>query len=306
MGVYLETDDPLVRPGTNPPAFPKSSQTALGRQYQIERELGRGGMGVVYLARDLTLDRLVAVKVVHPDLSTNHVVSARFLTEARTIAKIRHPNIVSVHTAGEFDGQLFYVMDYFPGETLRQRLSRERRLPPDVAVRIGSDIADALDAASGAGVVHRDLKPENILLEGSPTEPRALLADFGIARLVEGGGGHTGPGAVMGTPAYMSPEQAGGEELDGRSDLYSLGIICYEMLAGAPPFVGSHRSVISKQILDPPVPLATIRPDLPGGPSSGRHARSRKNPGGAVAKRKEFSPGLERRGGDPDPLRRSN
>ena len=138
-------------------------------------------------------------------------------------------------------------MDYFPGETLRQRRSRERRLPPDVAVRIGSDIADALDAASGAGVVHRDLKPENILLEGSPTEPRALPADFGIARLVEGGGGHTGPGAVMGTPASLCPEQAGGEELDGRSDLYSLGIICYEMLAGAPPFWLDNASPSCRQ-----------------------------------------------------------
>src|SRR5690606_39055287 len=112
-----------------------------------------------------------------------------------------------------------------PGETLRQRLTREHRLPIPIAVRIASDIADALDAASSAGVVHRDLKPENVLLDGPPDEPRAMLADFGIARLVEGGGGHTGPGAVMGTPAYMSPEQAAGEDLDGRSDLYSLGVV---------------------------------------------------------------------------------
>lgn len=245
--------------------FPRLLQAALGRQYRIERELGRGGMGLVYLAKDLTLDRLVAVKVIHPDLSTNQIVSARFLTEARTIAKIRHPNIVSVHSAGEVNGQLYYVMDYFPGETLRQRLVREKRLRPEVAIRIGSDIANALDAASQAGVVHRDLKPENILLEGSEAEPHAMLADFGIARLVEEDDGHTGPGAVMGTPTYMSPEQAAGEDLDGRSDLYSLGIVCYEMVVGTPPFTGSPRTVISKQILDPPTPLDLIQPNLPPG-----------------------------------------
>ncbi len=239
-----------------------SLQSALGHQYRVERELGRGGMGVVYLARDLTLDRPVAIKVVHPDLSTNRAVASRFLAEARTIAKLRHPSIVSVHAAGEVDGQLYFVMDYLPGETLRQRLTREGRLEPTIAVRIASAIADALDTASAAGVVHRDLKPENILLEGPADEPRAHLTDFGIARLVEDGEGHTGPGAVMGTPAYMSPEQAAGEELDGRSDLYSLGIVTYEMLAGSPPFTGPHRTVISRQILDPPTPIGRIRPDI--------------------------------------------
>ena len=285
----------------NPAVFPEALQAALGRQYQIERELGRGGMGVVYLAKDLTLERLVAVKVVHPDLSTNKVVSARFLTEARTIAKIRHPNIVSVHSAGEVDGQLYYVMDYLPGETLRQRLARDPRLAPDTAIRIGSDIADALDAASQAGVIHRDLKPENILLEGSPTEPRALLADFGIARLVEGGDGHTGPGTVMGTPAYMSPEQAAGEELDGRSDLYSLGIVCYEMLAGAPPFVGPHRAVISKQILDPPTPLNTIRPDLPPGLAQAVMRALEKTPDERWSTGKRFRQALTGEGTTPTP-----
>lgn len=258
-------NDPVVQSAMSSTGFPASLQAALGPQFQIERELGRGGMGVVYLVRDLNLDRFVAVKVIHPDLSTNPVISARFLAEARTIAKIRHPNIVSVHAAGAVDGHLYYLMDYIAGETLRQKLTREKRLPLDLAIRIGADIADALDAARQAGVVHRDLKPENILLSNSAASPRALLADFGIARLVEGGEGppRTGPGTVMGTPAYMSPEQAAGEDLDGRSDLYSLGIVCYEMLAGAPPFVGSPRAVISKQILDTPPPLDVIRPGLP-------------------------------------------
>ncbi len=238
-------------------------QRALGAKYRIEREIGRGGMGVVYLARDLALDRLVAIKVIHPDLSTNRTVTARFLAEARAIAKLRHPHIVAVHAAGEADGQLYFVMDYLDGETLRQRLQRDGPLDPAVAIRIASDIAEALDLASEAGIIHRDLKPENILLEGPSAEPRALLADFGIARLVEASGGSTGPGSVMGTPAYMSPEQAAGESLDGRSDLYSLGIVAYEMLVGAPPFSGSPRSVLSKQILDRPAPISEQRGGLP-------------------------------------------
>jgi len=238
-------------------------QRALGRQYRLEREIGRGGMGVVFLATDLALERRVAVKVIHPELVVNRALAARFLAEARLIARIRHPHIVAVHSAGESEGHLYYVMDFLEGETLRQRLLRERRLPMTVAVSIAGAIADAVDAAATAGVVHRDLKPENIILEGPPDEPRALLTDFGIARLVDGGEGPTGPNAVMGTPAYMSPEQAAGEELDSRSDLYALGVVTYEMLAGEPPFTGTPRVVVSRQIVDPPVPLLERRHDLP-------------------------------------------
>ena len=241
----------------------ETMQRALGRQYRLEREVGRGGMGVVFLATDLALERRVAVKVIHPELVVNRALAARFLAEARLIARIRHPHIVAVHTAGECEGHLYYVMDFLEGETLRQRLQRERRLPMALAVSIASQIADAVDAAAGAGVIHRDLKPENILLEGSPDAPRALLTDFGIARMVDGGEGPTGPSAVMGTPAYMSPEQAAGEEIDSRSDLYALGVVTYEMLAGEPPFTGSPRIVVSRQIVDPPASLAERRPDLP-------------------------------------------
>lgn len=244
-------------------ALYQSLQQALGPQYRLERELGRGGMGVVFLATDLTLDRQVAVKVVHPDLSTNRTIATRFLAEARTVAKLRHPNIVAIHTAGEAGDQLFYVMDYCRGETLRQRLMRNGALPESIALQIAADISQALDAAAEAGIIHRDLKPENILLEGPAEAPHALLTDFGIARLVEGGiGDHTNPGHVMGTPAYMSPEQAAGQEFDARSDLYSLGIVTYEMLAGAPPFAGPHRLVISQQIMDVPPPIETMRPGL--------------------------------------------
>ncbi len=234
----------------------------LGRQYRLEREVGRGGMGVVFLATDLALDRPVAVKVIHPDLVVNRALAARFLAEARLVARIRHPNIVAVHAAGDAEGHLFYVMDFHEGETLRQRLRRERRLPEAVAVSIAADLALALDAAAAAGVVHRDLKPENILLEGPRDAPRAMLADFGIARLMDGVEGPTGPTAVMGTPTYMSPEQAAGEGIDSRSDLYSLGVVTYEMLVGDPPFTGTPRIVVSRQIVDPPLPLSQVRPGL--------------------------------------------
>src|SRR5688572_24818516 len=238
-------------------------QAALGPQYRLERELGRGGMGVVYLATDTALDRTVAVKVIHPELAAHESLARRFLTEARTIARLRHPNIVSVHAAGSDGDLLYYVMDQIPGETLRERLAREPRLPVADVVRIVADLAAALDAAGRAGVVHRDVKPENILLEHATG--RALLADFGIARAVasETAGPRTAQGVAVGTPIYMSPEQAAGEDVDGRSDLYSLGIVAYEMLAGAPPFDGPNRVVVSKHIGERPAPIRRLRPETP-------------------------------------------
>ncbi len=231
---------------------------ALGPQYELGAEIGRGGMGVVYRATDLTLRRDVAVKVLSPELVGHRTVVARFLAEARIIARLRHPNIVPVHLAAETNGLVYYVMDCVAGQTLRQRLQQDGPLPEELAARIAADIASALEAAAEAGVVHRDIKPENILLEGSG--PRALLTDFGVARMLEGDGPTTGPGVAMGTPAYMSPEQASGEPIDIRSDLYSLGVVTYEMLAGRPPFDGPPRTLLSRQILDPPEPLATRRP----------------------------------------------
>ena len=238
-------------------------QAALGPQYRLERELGRGGMGVVFLATDTTLDRQVAIKAVHPELAPHESITRRFLAEARTIARLRHPNIVAVHSAGSGQGILYYVMDEVAGESLRQRLIRQGRLSPAEVARIVSDLAAALDAAGRAGVVHRDVKPENVLLE--ETTGRALLADFGIARAVamEASGSSTGQGVAVGTPVYMSPEQASGEEIDGRSDLYALGIVAYEMLAGQPPFQGPHRVVVSKHIAERPVPIEKVRPETP-------------------------------------------
>jgi serine/threonine protein kinase/tetratricopeptide (TPR) repeat protein len=238
-------------------------QAALGPQYRLERELGRGGMGVVFLATDTTLDRRVAIKVVHPELAPHESITRRFLAEARTIARLRHPNIVAIHAAGSANGLLYYVMDEVAGESLRQRLSRQGRLPTGETARIVSDLASALDAAGRAGVVHRDVKPENVLLD--EVTGRALLADFGIARAVaaDAGGSSTGQGVAVGTPVYMSPEQAAGEEIDSRSDLYALGVVAYEMLAGHPPFQGPHRIVVSKHIAERPVPIERVRPETP-------------------------------------------
>ncbi len=239
-------------------------QAALGVQYRIERELGRGGMGLVFLARDTTLDRPVAVKVIHPDLATRQTVAQRFLAEARMIARLRHPNIVSVYTAGEATGIFYYVMDYVPGETLRERLQREGRLPVEEAVRIASDLAGALDAAGEAGLVHRDVKPENILLD--QRDGRPLLVDFGVARVLmaDSGAFITGAGVAVGTPTYMSPEQASGDEVDRRSDLYALGVVTYEMLAGRPPFrAPSSATVISMQLSERPVAVTKERSEVP-------------------------------------------
>ena len=233
----------------------------LGPQYQLGEEIGRGGMGVVFRATDRTLQRDVAVKVLNPDLAGHGTSAARFLAEARLVARLRHPNILPVHAAGEAEGLLYYVMDYIAGETLRARLQRDPRLTPAQAAHIAADIASALEVAAAAGIVHRDVKPENILLDG--TGPRALLTDFGVARALEGNEHGTGPGVAMGTPAYMSPEQAAGEEIDTRSDLYSLGVVTYEMLAGRPPFDGPNRVLLSRQIIDPPVPVSERRADIP-------------------------------------------
>ena len=240
-------------------------QGALGSQYRLERELGRGGMGIVFEAVDTTLDRRVAIKVVHPELTHNDGIVRRFLAEARMIAKLRHPGIVAVHAAGSADGLLYYVMDQVDGESLRERLERQPRLTVEEARRIAADLASALDAAAKAGLVHRDVKPENILLDRVTGRPR--LADFGIARAIAGDPNPaepvTGEGIALGTPAYMSPEQASGEEVDARSDLYSLGVVAYEMIAGQPPFVGPQRVVISRHLTDRPPALEKARTEVP-------------------------------------------
>jgi len=228
----------------------------------IERELGRGGMATVYLAHDVRHDRPVALKVLHPDLA--HALGPeRFQREIRLAARLQHPHILTVHDSGETAGQLWFTMPFIEGESLRDRLNREKQLPLDDALRIAREAAEALDYAHRHGVVHRDIKPENLLL----SETHALVADFGIARALSGGSGEnlTETGTSIGTAAYMSPEQAAGErELDGRSDIYSLATVLYEMLAGQTPFVAATpQAMIARRFTETPKPLDQVRDSVP-------------------------------------------
>ena len=236
---------------------------ALASRYQIERELGAGGMATVYLAEDLKHERKVALKVLRPELAA--VIGAeRFLQEIKTTANLQHPHILPLHDSGEAGGTVFYVMPYVEGESLRDRLQRERQLPVEEALRIAREVADALEYAHRKGVIHRDIKPENVLLH----DGRALVADFGIALAVsrsDGGTRMTETGMSLGTPHYMSPEQAMGErEITAKSDVYALGCVLYEMLTGEPPFVGpTAQAVVARVLTEEPRSLALQRRTIP-------------------------------------------
>jgi formylglycine-generating enzyme required for sulfatase activity len=237
-------------------------QAALAGRYRIERELGRGGMAVVYLALDLKHDRQVAIKVLLPDL-VQALGSERFLREIKLTAKLSHPHILPLLDSGDAGGLLYYVMPYVEGESLRARLNREKRLSLDEALAVTREVADALDSAHRHGVVHRDIKPENILL----AEGHAVIADFGIARAIAESAGDrvTATGLAIGTPAYMSPEQIrGNQALDARTDLYSLGCVTYEMLAGEPPFAGpTAGAIFARRLTEPPPRVTQIREAVP-------------------------------------------
>jgi eukaryotic-like serine/threonine-protein kinase len=240
------------------PAFSE----ALGDRYRIERELGRGGMATVYLAHDLRHDRPVALKVLHHELAST-LGPERFQREIKFAARLQHPHILSVHDSDETAGRLWFTMPFVEGESLRSRLNREGQLPIEDALRIAGEAADALDYAHRHGVVHRDVKPENILL----TETHALLADFGIGRALDVQGERlTETGLAIGTPAYMSPEQVSGEPVSGRTDIYSLGAVLYEMLAGEPPFTGpTAQAIIAKRMSGELPNLRRVRPAVPDG-----------------------------------------
>jgi serine/threonine-protein kinase len=234
----------------------------LAKRYLIERELGRGGMSTVYLAHDVRHDRRVALKVLNSELAAT-LGAERFLREIRFAARLQHPHILPLYDSGEVESTLYYVMPYVEGESLRARLTREATLSVEEAVDIATEVAEALAYAHARDVVHRDIKPENILLSGK----HAVVADFGIARAVSRAAADklTGTGHAVGTPAYMSPEQASGEEeVDGRSDVYALGCVLYEMLAGEPPFPGpTAQAIMAQHGSEPPPAVRLLRPAVP-------------------------------------------
>jgi len=264
---------------------------ALADRYRIERELGQGGMATVYLAEDLKHHRKVAIKVLKPDLAA--VLGAdRFVQEIATTAALQHPHILTLFDSGEADGFLYYVMPYIEGESLRDRLDREKQLPLDDALAIAREVADALSYAHAHGVVHRDIKPENILL----ADGHATVADFGIAKAVSEAGAArlTATGMSVGTPMYMSPEQAAGDpNLDGRSDLYSLACVLYEMLAGQPPFSGPTAASVAHQHLTADArPVSQMRPAVPAAISDMLARALAKNPADRFSPAAQFAAAL--------------
>jgi serine/threonine protein kinase len=263
----------------------------LRDRYAFERELGRGGMATVWLARDLRHDRPVALKVLHPELAMS-LGPERFLREIRLAARLQHPHILSVYDSGETGGRLWFTMPYIEGESLRDRLTRERQLSVADAVRLTREVALALDFAHRHGAVHRDIKPENILL----VDGQALVADFGIARAIGGSDERlTETGLSLGTPAYMSPEQAAGDKsVDARTDIYSLGIVLYEMLAGEAPFTApTAQAMIARRMVETPRPLREVRETVPDGVAAAAARALGKAPADRFATAAEFARALD-------------
>ena len=231
-------------------------QTALAGRYELDRDLGRGGMASVVLARDVANDRLVALKVLHAELAQT-VGADRFKREIRVAARLQHPHILTVLDSGEASGQLWFTMPFVEGENVYERLQKIQQFPPDEALRIAIASAEALAFAHAQGVVHRDIKPDNIMLAGD----QVLVADFGVARAVsEVAEKLTATGMIVGTPTYMSPEQASGDKaIDGRSDIFALGCVLYEMLAAEPPFKGPNpQATLMRRFMGPPRPLRPV------------------------------------------------
>jgi serine/threonine protein kinase len=261
------------RVSSSPPVDPASTESGkelrahiervLNAHYELDTEIGRGGMGVVYRAKDRRLKRTVAIKVLPPEMSFQSAIKTRFLREAETAAQLSHPHIVPIYSVDELEGLVFFVMAYISGDNLAKRLHDKGVLPVEDVRRVSREVADALAYAHERGVVHRDIKPDNILLDAN--NGRAMVTDFGIARASEGDNRLTATGMAIGTPAYMSPEQAAGDrQIDGRSDLYSLGIVAYQMLVGEPPFVAtSTPAMLVKHISERPTPVSQRRSDVP-------------------------------------------
>ncbi|MGE5727355.1 MAG: serine/threonine-protein kinase, partial [Gemmatimonas sp.] len=241
------------------------AERALAANYELDSELGRGGMGIVYRAKDRRLKRLVAIKLLPPELAFRSEIKTRFLREAETAAQLSHPNIVPIYSVDERDGLVYFVMALVEGPTLARKMYEDGQLPVDQVRRALREVADALAYAHQRGVIHRDIKPDNILLDKE--SGRAMVTDFGIARAIQEGADSrlTATGVAIGTPAYMSPEQAAGDrEIDGRTDLYALGVVAYQMLTGRLPFqASSTASMLMKHITERPTPVAQLRTDCP-------------------------------------------
>ena len=259
---------------------PDRLRAALGPNYELGRLIGRGGYAEVFAVRDLRLKRELALKVLRPDLILTDTLAARFRREAEAVAVLNHPNIVPVYDVGEADGILWLLMPLVRGETVKSLLAREQRLPVAEVRRILLEAADALQTAHEAGVVHRDIKPENLMIEGK--SQRVMLTDFGIAKAMDSSAEHalTGTGVVIGTPQYMSPEQAMGKQApDPRSDQYSLAVVGYQMLTGRLPFEGENvRELMVKQLLEEPTPLSRLVAEIPSDMSATIHQALRKEP----------------------------
>ena len=239
-------------------------ERALGTHYELDCEIGRGGMGIVYRAKDRRLKRVVAIKVLPPELAFRGEIKTRFLREAETAAQLNHPNIVDIYSVDELAGLVFFVMAYIPGDNLAKRLHDRGAMAIEDVRRILRDVADALAYAHERGVVHRDIKPDNILIDEGSGRP--MVTDFGIARAVSDGDNRlTATGIAIGTPTYMSPEQAAGDrEIDGRSDLYALGVVGYQMLTGKPPFEASSTpAMLVKHLSERPAAVEQRRADVP-------------------------------------------
>jgi serine/threonine protein kinase/tetratricopeptide (TPR) repeat protein len=281
--------------------LPRPFEHALADRYEVERPLGRGGMATVYLAEDLKHHRKVAVKVLRPELAAA-LEADRFLREIDIAAKLNHPHILALYDSGAVDGLLFYVMPHISGESLRQKLERERQLSIDDALRITAQVASALDHAHARGLIHRDIKPENILLY----EGEAMVSDFGIALAVSAAGTErlTQVGMALGTPEYMSPEQAAGDrEVDARSDVYSLACVYYEMLAGEPPYTGTARALIVKHIVDPVPAVRRLRDAIPAGVDQALTRALAKAPADRFPSAGEFATALTKGSAGPPSLR---
>jgi serine/threonine protein kinase/TPR repeat protein len=284
--------------GAGTPSYelaPERLRAALGPNYELGRLLGRGGYAEVFTVRDLRLGRELAVKVLRPDLILSEQLVGRFRREALAVGAVQNAHIVPVYDVGESDGVLWILMPLIQGETLKSILAREGRLPVSEVRRILLEAASALHAAHRAGVIHRDIKPENLMIEGSTG--RVMLMDFGIAKAIDAGGDHslTGTGVIVGTPKYMSPEQAMGKQAVGAAtDQYSLAVVGYQMLSGRVPFEGDNvREVMARQLFDEPVPLSRMLPDIPPEVSSTIHRALRKDPARRFASIDDFSRGLK-------------